>query len=981
MGFDMEWPSSFRLTRADDHVVIDVKTTGLVVKPAPNGPRGAFVLQPEPGSSGTIELSLPPQQLLEYASDSQGNRVDQAQPIFTDPSVLVLHVGSGVAPIPATVAGILDAARRLPVVTATSQVELPHLLRLEPDGGWTPLRHPATPAATNGHVELWSSTLVDRLDAVDGGGGRPVRVTRLSQDVNQAGTGDDAWVTAVLDEGKLRNTLDRATAQALQVRTDDEPAALRCLRVSSLGGWLDLRGEWLDTPGLQTFSHLTSMGRDEAQRKDGTGRLFPFNFRAKLSSETLRRLDGDLEPLERTAGLRKLDTIRVTGPVVTMEAKARALPFTRLEMLIATTPPGDAIEPPEVDGHEVLVDKGLAVLHVGGTPYRFAIEATDHAGKTFLVSMPLLFVPDGTEEDASGNHFNLPDEAVMPLWRELSADFRDIAVDGQAVAVAPPVTSASAVERSNGALPAPDATTMRLKRLVLAPTQELTQINGAATLIGPLASRLEGVLPTVDRFAPGGATAIATYADTYIQQAFNDANAQAGVFLALAEERAVGVGSAVTGGLASLGLPVTALSRERGAVVGAVENLLAGKADLSFLDDAPDLLGVIPMTKLIPVGPGIERLLDEAAEITSEVVDGVVTKKIRWNADLFDPNDPNATVGADDGEDAGFFVVAPFRPTLQDPKPSITIEQTITLDASGKQLDTHSRCDVVGFELRLLATKNGTPLVTVPFRKFTFSAAPGEKPDVDVLMGRLRFGGFLSYLGRLVDLIDDAGFNDPPALEVTDTGIKSSFTFPIPTVAIGMFALQNISFGAELTIDFEGAKPTLAVRFARAADRFRLTVAALAGGGYLEIELDTGGIKRVEGTLEFGAAAALDVLVAVVSVEAMGGVLISYDRSNGLVFVAYLRLRGHVEVASLISADISLTLTLTYADATNTLIGHGELVLELKVLFVSESLRVPVTRKFAGQNADPTFAELMAPADFPSRRPWDDYCDAFMEVA
>jgi hypothetical protein len=84
-------------------------------------------------------------------------------------------------------------------------------------------------------------------------------------------------------------------------------------------------------------------------------------------------------------------------------------------------------------------------------------------------------------------------------------------------------------------------------------------------------------------------------------------------------------------------------------------------------------------------------------------------------------------------------------------------------------------------------------------------------------------------------------------------------------------------------------------------------------------------------------------------------------------------------VASLISADISLTLTLDYEDATNSLIGTGELVLQLKVLFFSSSLRVPVERRFAGRNADPSFAELMAPPDLPGPRPWDTYCDAFME--
>jgi hypothetical protein len=44
-------PSSF-------HVVIDVKTTGLIVKSSPTGERGAFVLQPE-GSATTCSATCP----------------------------------------------------------------------------------------------------------------------------------------------------------------------------------------------------------------------------------------------------------------------------------------------------------------------------------------------------------------------------------------------------------------------------------------------------------------------------------------------------------------------------------------------------------------------------------------------------------------------------------------------------------------------------------------------------------------------------------------------------------------------------------------------------------------------------------------------------------------------------------------------------------------------------------------------------------
>jgi hypothetical protein len=976
----VEWPTSFRLTRPDDHLVVDVTTSGLAAQPTSGGGRG-FALVLAPGAtSASITLRFPPQQLLEYASDAGGDRDEQPHPIFTDPSVVVLKITPADLPIPATVAGILEAARRLPIQSGSTTVDLPHLLRVRPDEGWSKLRHLPQATGKQGRFELWSSALVDRADATDGSGGRKVRLDLLAQDDDQPGTADDDWAKAVLDEGKLRNTLTRFVAGEVSDNTQgpDQRAALRDLRLSSLGGWLDLRGEWPEVDGVQSFAHVTSMGRDEGQQVGVTGRLFPFGHRAVLTSETVRRLDGDFEADERTAGLRTLAMIRVTDPVAVMDADARALPFTRLEMVTTATPPGDADEPEGIPTD--LQDKGLLVLSVGGTPYRFQMQATDHAGGTFLVSMPLLFVSDGTGPDDT----DLTDEVVLSVWKDLEG-FGDMATDGQAVAVAPPpdgnaspgARGGSSRLRRSGAVPTPDITTMRMKKIRIAPTAEaldhLPDVDDAVDKVGLLAaSQLEGVLPTLDRLAPGGAAAVARYADAYVLDAFGGDNAAAGVFLAL-PTKTLGVTKEAMGGLAALDLGVSALSRERGAVVGDVAKLLAGQPDLGFLLDAPDLLGIVPMTELVPLD--VDRLLDEAAEITSEVADGVVTKTIRWSADLFDPTEESPTVGGALDE---LFVVAPFQPEGA-PAPSIAIEQTITLDAGGQQLARRSRCEVKGFELRLLAKAQGPALVTVPFRSLTFTAADGEKPDIDVLMGRLRFGGFLSFLGRLVDIVDEAGFNDPPALAVTDSGVTSSFTFPVPAIAFGIFTLQNISLGAELNIFFNGNKPTLAVRFSRADDRFQLTVAMLGGGGYLEIELDTGGLNRIEGALEFGAAAALDVLVATVSIEVMGGVAVSYTRAGGLTLNAFLRLHGHVDVAGLVSADISLTLTLTYEEQPNLLVGKGELVLELKVLFVSESLRVPVERTFAGQNADPTFAELMAPADFPGRRPWDIYCDAFME--
>lgn len=50
------------------------------------------------------------------------------------------------------------------------------------------------------------------------------------------------------------------------------------------------------------------------------------------------------------------------------------------------------------------------------------------------------------------------------------------------------------------------------------------------------------------------------------------------------------------------------------------------------------------------------------------------------------------------------------------------------------------------------------------------------------------------------------------------------------------------------------------------------------------------------------------------------------------------------------------------------------------MLFFSETVVVELERTFAGQAADPTFAELMAPADTPGPLPWDTYCLAFAAV-
>jgi hypothetical protein len=995
------WDPTFTLVRPDDLVVVDVTTELLEARPH-NGPRGSarFALHVvESAAAGFIRLGLQPLQVLEYAANEDGDVTPAGAPIFTDRSEIVLLVAEDEGPIEASVAGILAAASRLPIVVDDdptspdvdrpgTRLDLPYLLRLRPPDRELRLVHPAKVVSTNGRVGLWSS----QLSLPPGDADPTLRVTfdRLAQ----ASAPNTGWATAT-SPLTLNHTLKPGFASEIAEQSQQiDPVVADDLRVSSLGAWADLRGRWPGA-GLEDFTHRMSMGRDEKQTVGVTGRLMPFGHRALFSSETLRRFESDRFGDRRAAALATEATITVTQRRVDLLA-ARGLPFTSVEILVPATPPGTSNEPDDPDD-EGFIGRNIIVLTVHGEPYRFPMRATDHAGATVDFDLPLMFVPDDENAEpptsgrgASDELPDLSDDSVMlGLLAKQPSAFTTVHLDGQGLTVSPPTDDEEA--RANGVVTAAPVTRVLARTVKLAPTDPLVDPGGIGTL---KAATINAVVPTLDRFAPDVGALNLSYALPYLEDGFAGDNSEAQVFLEVvkgagqqANDAVVGMAGEAVGGMAQLGLPVTAFSRQRGAVVGAVSKLLAGEPDLDFLQlieglPLPKLLGVVPLKDLIPLDDDVIRDLGDAPKIVSDVAaDGKITKDLTWETALFKPDKPNYSYVS------GRVVIAPF-PSAEFPEPKLTIKQSTTLDATGQALHSRTEVTVVGFALKILVTAvepdepvepDREALVTIPFKKFSFVSTDGTKPDFDVTMGALGFGGILRYIRPLIDLIDQAGFTDPPALAVTDTGVLSSFHFPVPSLAIGVFTLQNINIGAELEIFFAERAPELRLFFSREADPFRLTVSFLGGGGWLELTVSTGGLEQARGALEFGAAAALDVVVATVSVEAMGGVQFMLDADEGIAIEAYLRLRGHVDVASLISADILLLLILLYVPNDNVLIGHGELVLQLKCLFVSESLRVPVTRQFAGGNADPTFAELMAPEDEPGPPPWDVYCTAFVE--
>jgi hypothetical protein len=143
------------------------------------------------------------------------------------------------------------------------------------------------------------------------------------------------------------------------------------------------------------------------------------------------------------------------------------------------------------------------------------------------------------------------------------------------------------------------------------------------------------------------------------------------------------------------------------------------------------------------------------------------------------------------------------------------------------------------------------------------------------------------------------------------------------------------------------------------------------GGAFFAIELQPGGIKLIEGCLEFGGSFALSLGVASGSVTLMAGIYFKYENDN-VTISGYVRCVGCVDVLGMISVSVEFLLSLTYEQATNRVWGQASLTVKVKVLFFSAKVTLTVERTF-GHSPAPRFADLMDESH------WLDYCDAFAQ--
>jgi hypothetical protein len=301
---------------------------------------------------------------------------------------------------------------------------------------------------------------------------------------------------------------------------------------------------------------------------------------------------------------------------------------------------------------------------------------------------------------------------------------------------------------------------------------------------------------------------------------------------------------------------------------------------------------------------------------------------------------------------------------------------SIEARASGKDgVGTDVLAELRGFKLNLFPD---APLMRLGFDRIAFRASSGRKPEVDVVFTGVEFVGVLSFIETLKELIPFDGFADPPYLDVSSDGVTAGFDVALPNVAVGVFSLENISLGADARVPFLGEAVTVGFYFCTREKPFRLTVMMIGGGGFVGLRLSPKGMVLLEMALEAGACLSVNLGVASGSVSVMVGVYLRLEAEAGSL-TGYFRIRGEVDVLGLISASITLELSLTYEFETGKMVGRASITIEVEVFLLSFSVKVSAERRLAGSNGDPLFEELLGVLPNGTSPAWVAYCNAFVE--
>jgi hypothetical protein len=861
-------------------------------------------------------------------------------------------------------------------------LELPWRLILSPNekSAWA---HALNPVTASGRTELWHT----RLGVLSGGvanegiaTNRSVRAV-WSRDPNFAKyLAKNAPETEVPDTPtpfrmslteRDRYDIVRLTSDYTIPKYTPEAAQINRLMLSALGGFVDLRGHW-EPPApnaagggglisLEEWRHEGTLARDHYVRIVRRGYLFPFGHKAVLVKVTERKfnpLPNSSASQPRGAYLRQRYFIIVREPEKAFGGNApgqpdggRAFPFTRVLIKTLVTP---SLQAPSAFDKEVEPSAtGLFIPMVEpGKPFLFHMTGSDWVGAQASFTTPVVFVNETIALEPSLM------KLVGGVYAKASAAQRTADLQGRSIALAKSLkagdTNVEVKTMLWGSAIPTTAQPSSLDQPAFYPTMAQADVRLSA------AEQVSGTTldPTIEYF-PG-----------FLEKDFHGGD----VFAQIAGKAVpLNFEANKSGGVATPNFEIGGLSRQLGPV-GDLAGVAGGHFEPSkYLGEGAKLLGGILLKEIFEV---IELLTGgegkEALKLKQSTTDESITVTMNWEAKPPTLKASPEEIFAPDEKEASFTLEVKVVTMLAHPEQS-----TFTVQGVLK----HFTINLVG--------KGDAFFLALQFNELKFTSGKNEKSNVSVDIGKVEYGGVLAFIKELEEIMKLG--EQGPGIELEPTGITAQFSVPIPTLAVGIFAISNISFNAGVTIPFSGAPVRTRFGFSDRANPFQLQIAMFAGGGFFELAVGADGVELLEAALEFGASVSFNIGVASGGVHVMAGIYFKFGKEEHegkeletCVLTGFLRMGGEVEVLDIISLSIELYLAFTYEKIgeKEEVIGQATLKLEVHVFIFSATIETTIERSFGNGAEDPSFAELMPPntGEPEHSAAWDEYCNAFAPV-
>jgi DNA-binding beta-propeller fold protein YncE len=958
------------LLRSDDLLNLEFAFVNLTLQTTPGQP--ARLVRQTAGQPAFVIVHFPPQSLAEEAFDLTETIKRPARSRMARASRLAFKLPDTLNALPYTVEALLQwntwepvlsplalpsntpkPATPPPIVEPTAQqtaIEAPFRVVLSPNttANWS---HSTDSVNHDGFAELWHT----RLGAKPGApAAEPTLRAIWSPDFGTP-TAPNPFDMA-LTPGQ-RHQFVRLMSDWAVPNFTPQPINADQFMLSALGVWMRTRGRWNPPAGqgldIEEWRHLATNGRDQNVRVVKRGRLFPFGHQAVhviITERTVEAVPNGSNTV--VAALRQRQFIIVREPEKRYDTNAtpypkqgREMPISRsLRLTTTITPvldkPVELLSPPNGGNPN---DPNAFWVRVNSADLPFHFLATDVEGQDSEFTTALIFVSDALTATQTG----------FVQTEYLKDDNRRVChVPGQRIAYAARTSSGQAL-----AADAPTDTSLTTERMWFSITAPAQAAADNLTFL-PTLEKADVRIPSVEQILGKAQTIGVTPFSEYLNHGLASAQNQGQVFAQFTQKLPLDLSAEKAGGLAAMALEYTGISQNLGPVAGPLSDLAKGTFNPAVIFGAlsnAKLLGTISIAALLKKvfkPDQFPKMLTETIK-NGEIPEKIVAR-LDWKPDINDVGPFEAKVG---NLAATLAINARFEQRLSGNAPP-------TINVTGA---------LSNFAINFLN------VVRVNFQQLKFVAEHNKKLDIIADLAKpngVEFLGALSFLNEIQKYIPFDGFSDPPSLDVSPRGVDVGYSLGLPPLAVGVFALQNVTLGANLYLPFIGEPARLRFNFAERHSPFQVTVSMFSGGGFFALDMALDRVIGLEASLEFGGSISINLGVASGGVYVMAGIYFklaenSQTGKNEAELSGYLRCGGALKVLGLICISVEFYMALTYETATGKVRGQASLKVKVSIAFFSKSVTLKVERSFGGSSGDPTFGQLVEAPD------WQAYATAF----